>query len=186
MPAKRRAELLVGHRRATRVAPGYGAWPAGRPARASRAPCGSTGRRSGRGRSRTATRPSPRASAGSIVAAMLDGEVGDAAPRVEHVGRDEGVRRAGVEAGPAGAAAVRQRRVVVELGRRQEHADEEPRAERRDGAASCSCRSSRAPRARRGRARAPGPCPRRPGCARPHASARMRPSRSSRGVITSW
>ena len=39
-------------------------------------------------------------------ALMLDGEVGDAAARVELVGRGEGVGRADVEAGAAGAAIV--------------------------------------------------------------------------------
>src|SRR5690606_7647025 len=38
-------------------------------------------------------------------AAQLDGEVGDAAARVERVGVDEGARGAGVEAGAAAAAA---------------------------------------------------------------------------------
>jgi hypothetical protein len=37
---------------------------------------------------------------------VLDGEVGDAAPRIELVGRRKGVRRAGVEAGAARAAMV--------------------------------------------------------------------------------
>ena len=40
-------------------------------------------------------------------AVMLDREVGDAAPRIEPVGRRKGVRRADVEAGPAGAAMIR-------------------------------------------------------------------------------
>ncbi len=43
---------------------------------------------------------------------VLDRQVGDAAPRIELVGRREGVRRADVEAAPAGAA-------VVALGRRR-------------------------------------------------------------------
>ena len=42
---------------------------------------------------------------------VLDGEVGDAAPRIEPVGRGKGVGRAGVEAGAAGAAMVLLRRV---------------------------------------------------------------------------
>src|SRR5438105_12540724 len=39
--------------------------------------------------------------------AQLDGQVADAAARVEHAGGGEGVGRAGVEAGGAGAAVVR-------------------------------------------------------------------------------
>ena len=47
---------------------------------------------------------------------VLDGEVGDAAPRIEPVGRREGVGRADVEAGAAGAAMVVLRRVGREFG----------------------------------------------------------------------
>ena len=66
---------------------------------------------------------------GRNVPAMLDGQVRDAATGVEDVGGDEGSGRTGIQAGPAGAAAVRQRLVEGELGRREEDADQEPRAE---------------------------------------------------------
>ena len=58
---------------------------------------------------------------------MLDGEVGDAAPRIEPVGRRESVGRADVEAGAAGAAMVasRARRAsssaVVKIAPRNSH-----------------------------------------------------------------
>ena len=39
-------------------------------------------------------------------ALVLDGEVGDAAPRIELIGRREGLGRADVEAGAAGAAMI--------------------------------------------------------------------------------
>jgi hypothetical protein len=41
----------------------------------------------------------------------LDGQVGNAAPRVEPIGRDDGAGRAGVDAGAAGAAVVGDRRI---------------------------------------------------------------------------
>ena len=43
------------------------------------------------------------------MALVLDGQVGDAAPRIEPIGRRKGVGRADVEAAPAGAATVRPR-----------------------------------------------------------------------------
>ena len=49
---------------------------------------------------------------------VLDGEVGDAAPRIEPVGRRKSVGRADVEAGAARAAMVRLRRVGRQLGGR--------------------------------------------------------------------
>src|SRR6266542_5739602 len=62
-------------------------------------------------------------------AAMLDGEIGDAAPRVEHIGRHEGLGGAGVETGATATAAIDQGVVEIERGRGQEGADEEPGAE---------------------------------------------------------
>jgi len=59
------------------------------------------------------------------VAAMLDREIGDAAARVHHVRRDEGVGRAGIEAAPAGAAAIPlKRQIGREGGIGENHADE--------------------------------------------------------------
>ena len=58
---------------------------------------------------------------------VLDGEIGDAAPRIEPVGRREGRGRADVEAGPAGAAVVGARRhraavrAVVRIAPRKSH-----------------------------------------------------------------
>ncbi len=95
---------------------------------------------------------------------VLDRPVADAPPRVELVGTDEGVRRAGVEAsgaGPAVAASVRL--VGLKL-------DDRPAALpagyscRADGrSASCSCRSSPARPAARSRVRAAGRCRPQPG-----------------------
>ena len=73
----------------------------------------------------------PRPELGLDLAAMLDGEVRDAPAGVEHVGRHEGLGGAGVETGAARAAAIRQRRIALELGGGQQHADEEPRPEAR-------------------------------------------------------
>ena len=60
---------------------------------------------------------------------VLDREVGDAAARVELVGRGKGVGRAGVEAGAARAAMVRFRRVRRQFRGGEDRAEEEPRAE---------------------------------------------------------
>jgi hypothetical protein len=60
---------------------------------------------------------------------MLDGEIGDAASRVEHVGCHEGLGGAGVETGATAAAPVGEGLVDLERGRGQERADEEPGAE---------------------------------------------------------
>ena len=60
---------------------------------------------------------------------VLDGEVGDAAPRIEPVGRREGVGRADVEAGAAGAAMIGLRRVGRQLGAGEDRAEEQPGAE---------------------------------------------------------
>ena len=57
---------------------------------------------------------------------MLDGEVGDAGPRIELVGRDERIGRAYVEAAAAGAAMVRFRCVWVDLGGGEDRAEEQP------------------------------------------------------------
>src|SRR5262252_4517219 len=66
---------------------------------------------------------------GLDIATVLDGQVRDAPARVQHVGRDEGLRRAGVEAGATASAAIGERLVYVEGRRGQEHPDEEPRPE---------------------------------------------------------
>ena len=60
---------------------------------------------------------------------MLDGEIGDAAPRIELVGRREGGGRAGIEAAPAGAAMILLGRSGIELQRGEDLAQEEPGAE---------------------------------------------------------
>ena len=113
----------------------------------------SAGARSSRARRRRASRAAcgelvPRADRQAIVAAidavadrraeflrdrplMLDGQVGDAAPRIEPVGRGKGIGRAGVEAGAAGAAMVALRRVGRQLERREDRAEEQPGADAR-------------------------------------------------------
>ena len=65
---------------------------------------------------------------GGDVALVLDGQVGDAAARIELVGRGEGVGRANVEAALAAAAMVDLRRVGLDLGRGQDGAEEQPGA----------------------------------------------------------
>ncbi len=120
------------------------------------------------------------------VAAVLDRQVGDAAARVEHVRRRRR-RRSGRRRGRRGRC--RSGRASgsswVELGGGQHHADEEPGAELAGGAASCSCRSSRGRRARRGRAPAPARCRRSRGSARRRPRRGCAASRSSRGPMTS-
>src|SRR5215469_6142240 len=74
-------------------------------------------------------RPEPALQRGIDVATVLDGQVRDAASGVEHVGRHEGLRGAGIEAGAAAPAAVGQRLVRVEVRGGQEHSNEEPGAE---------------------------------------------------------
>ena len=59
---------------------------------------------------------------------MFDGEVGDAARRIEPVGRRESIGRADVEAACAGAAAVRMRFVGRDVERGVDLAQEQPRA----------------------------------------------------------
>jgi hypothetical protein len=59
---------------------------------------------------------------------VLDREVGDAAARVELVGRDDRARRADVDAALAGAAMLADRRVAGEVERDEELAQEEERA----------------------------------------------------------
>src|SRR2546429_2656332 len=63
--------------------------------------------------------------------AVLDRQVRDAAPRVEDVGSDERARRAGVETGDAGPAAIGLAVIERQRGGREDDADEEIRAERR-------------------------------------------------------
>jgi hypothetical protein len=60
---------------------------------------------------------------------VLDGEVGNAAPRIEPIGRRERRGRANVEAGLAGAAMVALRRVRRQIERGENGAEEQPRAE---------------------------------------------------------
>ena len=60
---------------------------------------------------------------------VLDGEVGNAAARIEPVGRRESARRAGVEAGAAGAAMVVFGRVGGKRGGGEDRAEEQPGAE---------------------------------------------------------
>ena len=63
------------------------------------------------------------------MALVLDGEVGDAAPRVEHVGLRERLCRADVEAGPAGAAMIALGRVARQRQRGEDRAKKQPGAE---------------------------------------------------------
>ena len=62
-------------------------------------------------------------------ALVLDGEIGDAAPRIEPVWRRESVGRADVEAGVAGAAMIARRRVGRQIERGEDGAEEQPGAE---------------------------------------------------------
>ena len=71
---------------------------------------------------------SGRSSAG-IVPLVLDREVGDAAPRIEPVGRGKRRRRAGIQAAPAGPAVIGRRRVGRQIERRLDLAEEQPGAE---------------------------------------------------------
>ena len=59
---------------------------------------------------------------------MLDGEIGDAAAGIEAIGRREGVGRADVEAGAAGAAMVGLGIVGGQRDLGEDGAEEEPRA----------------------------------------------------------
>ena len=68
---------------------------------------------------------------------VLDRQIGDAAPRIEPVGRGKRRGRADVEAAPAGAAMVGLRRVGRELERGEDLAEEQPRAELRDTRLVC-------------------------------------------------
>ena len=61
-----------------------------------------------------------------IGALVLDGEIGDAAPRIEPVRRGESVRRADIEAGVAAAAMVAHRRIGRQIERREDRAEEQP------------------------------------------------------------
>ena len=63
------------------------------------------------------------------VTLMLDGEVGDAAARIDLIGRRERARRADVETPSAAAAMILFRLVRRNHGRREDRADEEPGAE---------------------------------------------------------
>ena len=63
------------------------------------------------------------------VALVLDRQVGDAAARIELVGRGERLGRADVEAAAAGAAMIDLGRIRLQLRRGQDGAEEQPRAE---------------------------------------------------------
>ena len=63
------------------------------------------------------------------VALVLDGEIGNAAPRIDLVGRGERARRTDVEAGVARAAMIALRRIGLDLERGEDRAQEQPRAE---------------------------------------------------------
>src|SRR6185312_2625078 len=60
---------------------------------------------------------------------VLDVEVAEATPRIEPERGGKGLRRADVEAARAGAAALRLRRIDRQLGRGEDGAQEQPRAE---------------------------------------------------------
>ena len=62
-------------------------------------------------------------------ALVLDGEIGDAAPRIELVGRGKRRRGADVEAGPARAAMVGLGLVLRQIEGREDRAEKQPRAE---------------------------------------------------------
>ena len=89
----------------------------------------SRGRPPGSRRSRRCGCRSRRRNSRPIWPVMLDRQIGNAAPRIEPVGRRKGRRRADVEAGPAGAAMVGLRRVRRQLERGEDRAEEQPRAE---------------------------------------------------------
>ena len=61
-------------------------------------------------------------------AAQLDGEVGDAAPRIDPIGRGEGAGRAGILAGVARSAGIARGRIGIELQLGEEHAQQQPAA----------------------------------------------------------
>ena len=63
---------------------------------------------------------------GSLV---LDGEIRDAAARIEPIGRGERGGGADVDAGAAGAAMIRLRRVRRQLERGEDRAEKQPRSE---------------------------------------------------------
>ena len=81
-------------------------------------------------------------------ALMLDRQVGDAAPRVDPVGRGERLGRTGVEAGAALSAMVRFGRVGRQLEVGEDRAQEQPGAEFARRPDWCACPASRARRAR--------------------------------------
>ena len=70
-----------------------------------------------------------RAQGARDVALVLDGEVGDAAARVDPVGRREGIRRADVEAAAAGAAMVHLGLVGSQIEGGEDLSQEQPGAE---------------------------------------------------------
>ena len=60
---------------------------------------------------------------------VFDGEVGNAAPRIELVGRGEGGGRADVEASPARAAVIDIRLIARQIGIGEDRTEEQPRSE---------------------------------------------------------
>ena len=63
------------------------------------------------------------------VSLVLDGEIGNAAPRIDFVRCGEGLRRADVEAAAAGTAMIRFGLVGLDLERGEDRAEEQPGAE---------------------------------------------------------
>jgi hypothetical protein len=63
------------------------------------------------------------------VALVLDGEIGNAAPRIEHIRRGERARGTDIHAAPAGAAMIGRRRVRRQRKRREQRAQKEPGTE---------------------------------------------------------
>ena len=96
------------------------------------------------------------------VARVLDREVGDAAPGVELVGRREGVGRADVEAGPAGAAMVALGRIGGERAGRSGSRRGTARSRARARRGWCACPASRSRPPGRAASRARARCRRRP------------------------
>ena len=93
--------------------------------------------------------PIARAELARDVPLVLDGQVGDAAARIELVGRREGIRRADVEAAPAAAAVIALG--VVRLAARRSSGwrrAEQPGADARARRDWCACPASRARRPR--------------------------------------
>ena len=63
---------------------------------------------------------------GRDMALVLDRQIGNAAARIETIGRRKGLRRAGVETGAAGAAMILFRRIGRELEAGEDRAEKQP------------------------------------------------------------